>query len=147
VFRFQPLECFKLGTLRRPAATLGALNCPFLGEWPAVNDRRVWLRPEITVEVRAFPQRPGLGCVTQHSVELCPPLSSPSDDRRTSRYGQVRQPFGNGAVSLRLNGSTRQRAIRWQSRATWPVRRSPNVAIDSACSQPAERSIRKSDWC
>jgi hypothetical protein len=48
----------RLGTLRERMATLGAHKSRFLGDWPA-NDRRIWLRPEITVEVRALPQRPG----------------------------------------------------------------------------------------
>jgi bifunctional non-homologous end joining protein LigD len=48
----------KLGKLRERMAILGAHECPFHGEW-GENDRRVWLRPELTVEIRALPQRAG----------------------------------------------------------------------------------------
>jgi bifunctional non-homologous end joining protein LigD len=48
----------KLGKIRKRIAMLGARDCPFLGEW-SEHDRRIWLRPEISVEVRALPQRAG----------------------------------------------------------------------------------------
>jgi bifunctional non-homologous end joining protein LigD len=48
----------KLGKLRERMATLGAHDCPFAGEWPA-SERRLWLRPELRIEVRALPQPSG----------------------------------------------------------------------------------------
>jgi hypothetical protein len=53
-----PAELGTFGKLRDRMASLGSRDCPFLGEWN-MPDRRFWLRPEIRIEVRALPQRPG----------------------------------------------------------------------------------------
>jgi bifunctional non-homologous end joining protein LigD len=47
-----------LGKLRERLAIIAAHDCPFHGEWRE-SDRRVWLRPELSVEIRALPQRAG----------------------------------------------------------------------------------------
>jgi ATP-dependent DNA ligase len=48
----------KLGKLRERMATLATRECPFAGAWRD-DERRIWLRPEIAIEVRALPQRSG----------------------------------------------------------------------------------------
>jgi bifunctional non-homologous end joining protein LigD len=59
------VELGMLGKLRDRMASLGSQDCPFLGEWNA-SERRIWLRPEIRVEVRALPQR--AGAVLRHAT-------------------------------------------------------------------------------
>ena len=48
----------RLGDLRQLCFELATTEQPFIGEWKP-SDRRFWLRPEVGIEIRALPRRPG----------------------------------------------------------------------------------------
>jgi bifunctional non-homologous end joining protein LigD len=48
----------RVGDLRKLILDLATTDPPFIGEWKA-SARRFWLRPEVQIEIRALPRRPG----------------------------------------------------------------------------------------
>jgi bifunctional non-homologous end joining protein LigD len=48
----------RIGNLREMILDLATTESPFTGEWKP-SPRRFWLRPEVAVEIRALPRRPG----------------------------------------------------------------------------------------
>jgi len=59
--RFEGIVEFGLSRidhLRELLVELATTESPFIGEWRP-NQRRFWLRPDVTVEIRSLPRRPG----------------------------------------------------------------------------------------
>jgi bifunctional non-homologous end joining protein LigD len=48
----------RIGDLRQLILDLATTESPFIGEWKP-SPRRFWLRPEVSIEIRALPRRPG----------------------------------------------------------------------------------------
>jgi bifunctional non-homologous end joining protein LigD len=48
----------RLGDLRQLCLEFATMEPQFVGEWKP-STRRFWLRPEVTIEIRALPRRPG----------------------------------------------------------------------------------------
>jgi bifunctional non-homologous end joining protein LigD len=59
--RFEGLVEFGLSRidgLRELIVELAAVESPFIGEWKP-SSQRFWLRPTVSLEIRALPRRPG----------------------------------------------------------------------------------------
>jgi hypothetical protein len=59
--RFEGLAEFglsRLGDFRQELVGLATAKSPFLGEWRP-SGRQFWLRPTVSIEIRALPRRPG----------------------------------------------------------------------------------------
>jgi hypothetical protein len=59
--RFEGLVEFglgRIGDLRRLIPGLVTSESPFLGDWKE-SSRRFWLRPSVSLAIRALPRRPG----------------------------------------------------------------------------------------
>ena len=48
----------RVGDLRKLILDLATTDPPFIGEWKA-SARRFWLRPEVQIQIRGLPRRPG----------------------------------------------------------------------------------------